>query len=98
MEEVFEEQACSRAELKKQLNERDKGIEELKTSVNKIQKLTEFLNDLEPEHAAEFLRYRMEHKESLLEVPEPIAEIPITETFKKKVNALIEKKSALRRC
>ena len=77
-------------ELRKQLSERDKEIEELKISVSKIQKLTEFLNDLEPEHAAEFLRYRMDHKESLLEVPEPVAEIPITETFKKKVNALIE--------
>jgi len=52
------------AELKKQLNERDKEIEELKTSVNKIQKLTEFLNNLEPEHITDFFRYRMEHKQS----------------------------------
>lgn len=80
------------AELKKQLNERDKEIEELKTSVNRIQKLTEFLNNLEPEHIEEFFRYRMEHKQSLIEPPATIIEIPLTEGFEKRMKVLMERK------
>ncbi len=80
------------AELRKQISERDKEIEELKTSVSKILKLTEFLNELEPEHAAEFLRYRMEHKQSLIEPPTTVAEIPITEGFARRLKVLMKKK------
>jgi hypothetical protein len=82
------------AELRKQLNERNEEIEELKASVNKIQKLTEFLNELEPEHAADFIRYRLEHRQSVLEVPEPALEMPITGRFEKKMQDLMDEKKA----
>ena len=52
-------------ELKSQLAERDKEIEELQTSVSKIQKLTDFLYELSPEQIADFVQFRRQRKEPL---------------------------------
>ena len=74
-----------------QLSEKTKEIEQLKKSVSKIEELTEFLNKFEPEDAASFIEYRLKRKQSP-EVPETAIEIPYTETFQKKIDALMQRK------